>query len=58
MANVKNKKEEFDTEQMIRYMNLSAKKKLEYLEAMNNFLNMAMPAKSKLIWKKLKKLGW
>lgn len=39
-------------------MNLSARKKLENLEAINEFFNKVTPAESKEIDKKLKKKGY
>ena len=55
------RKEKFDShedEQLRRYMALSPKKKLEYLEQMNQFLSAAMPAENKKIWQQLKTEGW
>ena len=50
--------EEYDIKDLKRYMKLSAKEKLNYLEDVNIFLNKAMTAESKNIWEKLKRSGW
>ncbi len=47
-----------EVEKLKRFMILSPKEKLEYLEELNRFLSLAMPEKNKKIWKKLKELGW
>lgn len=56
--NRKRNKSEYDIEALKRYMKLSAKEKLEYLEELNKFLSIAIPEKNKKIWKKLKDMGW
>ena len=56
--NRKRNKAEYDIEALKRYMRLSAKKKLEYLEELNKFLSIATPEKNKKIWRKLKDMGW
>ena len=48
----------FELDEIKRYMQLPAKKKLEYLEELNRFLSLAMPEKNKKIWRKLRELGW
>jgi hypothetical protein len=50
--------EDFDIEDIKRYMGLSVEKKLKYLEEMNNFFMEAMPQESKNAWERLKQTGW
>ncbi|MFH1874113.1 MAG: hypothetical protein ABH859_02880 [Pseudomonadota bacterium] len=50
--------EEYNVENLKKYMQLSATQKLEYLEELNKFLAAATPFKNKKVWEKLKKLGW
>lgn len=52
------KNEEYDIGDLKRYMTFPAKKKLEYLEEMNQFFSTAMPATSKKIWEEMQKQGW
>jgi len=59
MEESKDKSEEdFDMEDIKRYMSLSVEKKLNYLEEMNNFFMEAMPQESKDAWERLKQSGW
>ena len=50
--------EDFDIEDIKRYMGLSVEKKLNYLEEINNFFMEAMPQESKNAWERLKQTGW
>jgi hypothetical protein len=50
--------EDFNLDDLKRYMSLSAEEKLNYLEAMNIFLMESMPDESKKAWEELKKRGW
>ena len=52
------KVEEYKRSDLKKYLELSAEEKLNYLEKVNAFLNAFMPAKSKRIWKRLKKSNW
>jgi hypothetical protein len=51
-------KEDFDIEDIKRYMGLSVEKKLNYLEEINDFFKEAMPKESKDAWEILKQAGW
>ena len=49
---------EFDINQLKKNVALSALKKLELLEQLNQFIFKAMPQKSKKTWEKLKAKGY
>jgi len=51
-------RENFDIEDIKRYMGLSVEKKLNYLEEINDFFREAMPQESKNAWEILKQAGW
>jgi hypothetical protein len=48
------RKFEVDEDQLRKYMLLTPKEKLDYLEELTKFLNAATPEKNKKIWEKLK----
>ena len=50
--------ENFDWQDILYYMSLSAKEKLEYLEQMNLFFEKIKPKSSKDSWEMLKKSGF
>jgi len=54
----KRNKNEFDEDQLRRYILLSPEEKLKGLEAMNAFLTAFTPPKAKRIREELKKRGW
>jgi hypothetical protein len=54
----KKRKYEVDVDQLKKFMPLTPKEKLEYLEELNKFLNLATPEENKKVWEKLKELGW
>ena len=49
---------EYNDEELKRYMALSAKEKLDFLEEMNQFFSRVMPDQNKKIWSQLQKEGW
>jgi len=49
---------EYKKDDLIKFIKLSPKKKLEYLEKLNKFLHIATPKKNKKIWEILKSNGW
>ena len=52
------KKNDHNIDQLKTYMQLPVEKKMEYLEQLNKFLDLATPLKNKKIWKRLKTMGW
>jgi|WetSurMetagenome_2_1015567.scaffolds.fasta_scaffold1772633_1 hypothetical protein len=56
--NKDNTNEDFDIEDIKRYINISVEKKLNYLEEINDFFNETIPQKNKDTWKMLKQEGW
>lgn len=58
MRRRKRNKNEFDEDQLKRYMSLSPEEKLRGLEEMNAFLNAFTPPKAKKMREELKKRGW
>ena len=49
---------DFIDEELKRYMALSAKEKLDFLEEMNQFFSKVIPDENKKIWSQLQKEGW
>ena len=49
--------ENFDIEDLKRYMSLSVEEKLIYLQDMNSFFMETMSSESKRAWEELKKSG-
>lgn len=58
MRRRKRNKNEFDEDQLRRYMSLSPEEKLRGLEEMNAFLAAFTPPKAKKMQEELKKRGW
>lgn len=56
--NPKKADDQHNLDELKKYMDLPAKDKLDYLEELNKFLDTATPEKNKIIWRKLKKMGW
>lgn len=50
--------EEFDLERIKHFISLPVRKKLQYIEDLQGFLQRTMPERSKKIWEKLKKEGF
>ncbi len=50
--------DDLDVERLQYFMNLSTEEKLDSLEALNEFLNEAMPEENKKIWEQLKQQGF
>lgn len=50
--------QEFDREDMLIYMKMSPREKLDYLERMNLFLNKITPTEVKIKQQRLKNLGF
>ena len=50
--------ENFDVEDLKRYMSLSVEEKLNYLQEINSFFMETMSSESKKAWEELKKKGW
>ena len=50
--------EDFDVENLRYFSKLSAEKKLEFLEQLQEFLNQAMPKENKKLWERLKEEGF
>jgi len=53
-----NTNEWFDMNDLLVSLSMTPKQRMDRLEQLNEFLDKAMPKKSKEIWKKLKKMGF
>lgn len=58
MKNKDTKLEEPDIEDLRVFSRMTAEKKLEFLEQLQDFLNVAMPPENKKLWERLKQEGF